>query len=775
MSIVTGSLPSPENVQQSYWEHGPDAEAETPVELPSESLLTPVVKLNVWQPENQCSRSETDRQPEKTDSHTVQQEKSVEVLDRSTVAFESPASFPSSPSKAKTCETNKEKLLLTQVAPTSPAVTREKLTDTDKTQGYDSNGAENQETKSDLHRYKHGSTSPVASMYSVQSSVAVGILDDSTAPTSGADTVEASPEGPPRTPIHGLNSFERAQPQAQSQNSGISNASTSGKNMRDDYPEIVAPTPERSIISLTNRERFSKILGLDEPLHELDGLPALSNRQASKWSCATNAESKSDRPLRKSLSPTPTNGRRITENDSDSEHELTNGLMESFGRSSESATHQNCAKIFPSSSPRPVHGSPILLALRELPTWGTPAPVNVRLSHRKTVINAGQRLEAKTEAVCHPSTIREEQVPEITQVSSSIRTQSTHINGDLPSVPKSSLSIMTYAPPTNIIKSELPFAFTPLIHTPTEDNFPAELEATNSFYVQRQDSRSEKGETPRPEIKSPFERISTASPPASRPWNLDTSYPWDDDEPPRLDVVMPLPEKDSHQAGEKQPKFRLRIHRASSSNASKLTKRNRSSVDTTSIVIASSVDFLKSGSFMSRHKANQSIAPDQSNSSHDIIRTSPMQTRFVESFEQQSPVSPAITLMPPSPAHDVRSFFSDDSSQARPKGSLRKRFSDFRTRNARVNSSDHVPGYDRGLLNSAFGLSRASGRSSRQSQTTAGVASYRSRTRRPRWHIFQKIRSWVFRREEDFRAWKRKRSNVIRASRKARSSIYAGV
>ncbi len=191
-----------------------------------------------------------------------------------------------------------------------------------------------------------------------------------------------------------------------------------------------------------------------------------------------------------------------------------------------------------------------------------------------------------------------------------------------------------------------------------------------------------------------------------------------------------------------------------------------------SSVIASSVDLLKSASFRRAQKSRPSIGPGDCNSSHDIIRTSPLQTRFIESFEQPSLVSPITSLMPPSPALDVQSFFSDDSSQGRPKGSLRKRFSDFRTRNSRANSVDHAPGYDRGNLTSTFGLSRASGRSSRQSQTTTVVPSPGFQTRRLQWTIFTRLRSWFSRRGHDIRQWKQKRSGVARADD---PQLYAGV
>ena len=722
VSIVTSTVPATLTAQkQEYWDRSHNEEAEDPVELPSDDLDVPIVDVATSHSEYRRSKLEAEYYPAESDPLMAQSKDLVEIPGHTSSVLESPLSVPPLSEQAQHREVPNNELSLTHITSRLSGSAQKTPLDTKDNQQTLSKDTESQQTSKEVILSEPESSSPVASLYSVQSFMPLEVLEDSTAPTSGADTAETSPEGPPRTPTQRTDFSAYVHRRTHGQKSETSKTSASITSMRHEFPEIVAPTPERSIVSLSNRERFSKILGLEEIHHRSDSPPRSLSRRTSRQGYVVNPEPRVvDRRLQRSLSPTPLHDHRTTRDiDSESEqseHELTNGLLKTFGRSTGSATIRSAAERSPSLSPRPVHDSPIPLALRDLSKRSTTTPSNVRLSHRKTVINAGQRLEAKAEAVSHSSAIVEEQIPQAAVESSLNPTISVPIEDHPSSVPKLSLSIKTFAPPKTIIQSDLPFAFTPLIHTSSEDDAPMEPEATSPFEVRGEDGLSEKVVTLLPDSRPPIERVSTASPPTSRPWNLDASYPWDDDEPPQLDVVMPLPEKSNQQTEEKHPKFRLRIHRASSSNGSKLTKKKRSSEDTMSSMFATSVDLLTSTSLRSKRKPNLSIAPGQSNSSHDIIRSSPMQTRFVESFEQPSPVSPVFTLMPPSPAHDVRSFFSDDSSQARPKGSLRKRFSDFRTRNSRANSIDHVPGYDRGLLNPTFGLSRASGRSSRQSQ-----------------------------------------------------------
>lgn len=771
--VITPVSLKAEDDQSEHFEHDHIAELEHPSEKTTEQSHASVVELSSFSPGDNLSRSQSEYWPEPPGPIAGPQDLSAPLPNVSTSA-------PQMPESTLTKPVNDEKpegFQFEQANARLPTGLEQNINGEAETEKSGSSAAKDQKSSGNHYIFEHDSSSPAASMYSVQSSVPLENIDGSTAPTSGADTATASPEEPPRTPMCESPPVESSPLEVHGHTSESSKASISIASTRNDYPEIVAPTPERSIASLSNRDRFSKILGLDEALLELDSITALSNRRANKSSYAAISVPKAYARPQENPSTPPTTDQAIAGGSSpDDEHQLTNGLMETFGRLSGSSQKDLVAQN-PSSGEAliVVCDSPIPSALEKSPGFEISKATDVRLSHRKTVINGGQRQEPKVVLVNHPSTLAEINISKPTPAAHSEDARPANLNKDLPIMLKPSPSIKAFAPPENARRSDLPFAFTPLIRPSSGTGSGAALDATTSFYVPKLGALDDRGQSPRPESKDRLARTSVSSTPGSRPWNLDTSYPWGAEEPPSLDVILPVARRKSQHSTEKHPKFRLRIHRASSSNASKLTKKHRSSEDTMSSVIASSVDFLKAASPSLKPKPNLSIAPSQSNSSHDIIRASPMHTRFVESFEQPSPTSPTITLLPPSPGHDVRSFFSDDSSQARPKGSLRKRLSDLRARGSRANSVDHVSGYDRGLLNSAFGLSRASGRSSRQSQTTAGITSHASRTRRFHWSVFRRFRAWFSCRERRFRGSGGKNRDKDRANRNISQVLCADV
>lgn len=160
---------------------------------------------------------------------------------------------------------------------------------------------------------------------------------------------------------------------------------------------------------------------------------------------------------------------------------------------------------------------------------------------------------------------------------------------------------------------------------------------------------------------------------------------------------------------------------------------------------SASSDVFQSTPFGKKSRPNLPGAAEQSNPSR--ASPTPLNTRFVESFDLPvhdfgSHVAPSITLVPPSPGLNLeaRSFFSDDSSQMRLKGSLRKRLSHFKATVTRASTSDDARGVDRALLGSAMGRTRNNGRNSRhsgRSQEGARVAQ--------RWRLIEKVRAWYLR------------------------------
>lgn len=306
----------------------------------------------------------------------------------------------------------------------------------------------------------------------------------------------------------------------------------------------------------------------------------------------------------------------------------------------------------------------------------------------------------------------------------------------------STASLVSCSPLLAFNPEPLPFSFAPLFPTETSDLLAAHADGGElSTAIDNGGEDIEEKESPRkPNDSAWHPKDSIESLPTSRPWNLDTSYPWTD-QPPDLGVTMPQPEEDPQQNANKTPRFKMRLQRASSSTAgsSKLTKQRPS--------LEISVARKPRG-----HRPSVSIT--QTNSSH----ASQFPSRYSSNFNSplaSSIVCPSIKLVPPTPALniEVRSYFSDDSSQMPPKGSLRKRLSQLKAIAVRAGSSEDVTDItdvDRGVLSSAMGKSRASGRSSRQ-EATPSERMYN--LRHMKWRIVEKVRDWFHRGEEKFRQW----------------------
>lgn len=527
-----------------------------------------------------------------------------------------------------------------------------------------------------------------------------------------------------------------------------------------EHTEIISPTPERSLMSPSNRNRFSRILSIDEGLLEsdqvsiqLDGNDSKTNskKHVNLDSCAhptINASRLRKRSLRPRDSPVRQNiddYALVEMSDSNDEPELTQGLRQAFCKPDEQLIGvRNRSPPITLKSPS-VHG-------------GCPAPMTIRRSP------AMRRSAVKLPKLSDPTGVLTEHEPESPErlsdgIASIIESViPSPVDKELPSQPHERPAVVSFPPPLAPRLPSLPFSFTPLIQRRSEDDSALDLEiARASSYLFQEEKPLESGESqvPKPQTNAVLDRSSFTSSPNSRPWNIDANYPWSD-QLPKLEVTMPVPFDNSVQPTDSPPRFRFRVHRASTSTSP----------------FASPHDLFLGPSFRQKRDTKLSVLPGQINSSHDIIQSSPMQTRFVSSFETQSPT---ITLLPPSPGYEVRSFFSDDSSQIQPKGSLRKRFSALKARTSRGGSTDEIRGYDRGLLGSALGRSRASGRSSRQSQNTARASSYVSKFKHVRWRFVGKFRSWWHRGEDRVRDWRWRRRYSEPRSRSASADLYAGV
>ncbi len=574
--------------------------------------------------------------------------------------------------------------------------------------------------------------------------------------------------------------------------------------------EIVSPTPERSLTSPSNVSRFSKILSINDDLLDLD---ELANRIKGKDRADSPMQGIMDSRARVARIEPPWRKRSVQlrdiatrqnaadfalveASDSEDEPELTQGLRQTFCKPDDRPLE---------SRPR----SPPITLPSQKAHRGYPGPLSIRRSpavRRSTSdlpkvrdppnAHPGEDPRSLEESPTHTALtleVKESSPAKLNpnQGFESPREYNIHEGSnpaskpppppdkELPPLPYERPAIVSLSPPVAPSLRSLPFSFTPLIQRRSEDETAsaAELETVTLSCLDHGEKTNEDEKTaaPIPETKISTDRSSVASSPDSRPWNLDTSYPWSDQQP-KLEVTMPEPIEDPNRSTRSLPRFRFKVQRASSTTegTGKVTKYPLSSAASSSL-LASSHDVFQGTAFRGKKYPTLSAMPGQINSSHDIIRSSPNQTRFVESFETQSP---RITLVPPSPGFEARSFFSDDSSQVPPRRAFRKRFSALRNRASRGASTDEPRGYDRGLLSSALGRSRASGRSSRQSENTAitvGASSHASHAKRASRKLVNKLRSWWQRGEDRVREWRWRRRYNGAIGRSVSADLYAGV
>lgn len=569
--------------------------------------------------------------------------------------------------------------------------------------------------------------------------------------------------------------------------------------------EIVSPTPERSLISPSSVSRFSKILSINDDLLDLD---ELANRIKGRDRADSPMQGIMDSRARVARIEPPWRKRSVQLRDIATRQNAADyALVEASDSEDEPELTQGLRQTFCKPEDRPMERSPPIILSSQLAHRGYPGPLSIRRSpamRRSTSDLRKVQDQPNDFEICSPEGSSAHIVPNLEAKQSSPALLDTNHgfdspgkysahegstpdvkpapppNKELPPLPDERPTVVSLSPPIAPRLPSLPFSFTPLIQRGSEDDSAsaAELAAVAVSHLDPGEQIHVDGETPAPIPVTEFgpDRNSIASSsPDSRPWNLDTSYPWSDQQP-KLEVTMPEPTEDPNRSTRSLPRFRFKVQRASSTTegTGKINKHPLSS-DASSSQFVSSHDVFQGTVFRGHRYPNLSVMPGQLNSSHDVIRSSPNQTRFVESFETQSP---RVTLVPASPGFEARSFFSDDSSQVRPRGVFRKRFSALRNRTSRGASTDEPRGYDRGLLSSALGRSRASGRSSRQSENTAftaGASSRASQTKRARRKLVNKFRSWWQRGEDRVREWRWRRRYNAAVGRSVSADLYAGV
>ncbi|KAI4184684.1 MAG: hypothetical protein L6R41_004586 [Letrouitia leprolyta] len=487
--------------------------------------------------------------------------------------------------------------------------------------------------------------------------------------------------------------------------------------------QIFSPVPERSMSSRDSRDRFSRILSIGEDFCQRD---IFANTVPNKKVPMTIQQYLRDRKAlvhRAKASPT----KELPPLPDDPPSVSSKGKEKEIR---ESDSNHDAWQQFPSSQQTPGEDYGVFstsgLEPAALSDIGRPGiPPRYSSISRNSLFDlpeSSHSLRGSTMSQKRFNAERGRRVSMTPRNSSLFQTMK-----ELPPLPKEQATKM---PPLQQLSPRgLPCLLTPLIAEEQLDTTLASRQGESNSQSPLQQPATLRGR--RIEQKTPpqtdvigykAEQGLNASPASLRPWNLDASYPWGGT-PPKLEVSLPQLIHTAPET-ERPSRFRFNVYRSS--------------------ILGSS------GRLVKPRPADIKVfpAPDTG------IKIIPVQTRFTEALGHSDSISPSIALMPPSPGLQIeaQSFFSDDSSQRRRKGSLRRRLSQMKGV-IRTASSDDIPTLERTNLGSIQGFSRASKSSSKRNSLAPKDDGPQKTTK---WRIFQKIKSWLHRREEDIKKWRRK-------------------
>lgn len=489
--------------------------------------------------------------------------------------------------------------------------------------------------------------------------------------------------------------------------------------LRPDPCQIFAPVPERSMSSRDSRDRFSRIFSISDDFAKRDLFAgALPNKKAPMTIQQYLRDKKSHSP---NVNPTTTKELPPLPNDSSPVPYKGKGREtdEALAILSANEKPKEASKLVKDHDVPAVSAWERLAALSGFARPGIP-PRYSSISRHSTLDQPGPSDSVRDSILSQKLSI--EQQPRmfpLTKRNSSL----AHAMKELPPLPLE--PVISIPPPQTPSPLELPYRFTPLMPQDWLDTAVADIQDSAKIEQAAGVMEIAKQETPNRTFTTAlsFEQAPTASPASARPWNLDASYPWVGT-PPKLEVSVPQTTEVLVPDVQKLPRFRLNFHRSSTLGSG--------------------------GKLMKNRPPNIKVAPLPATTSTGMT---PVQTRFTEGPANVQSAAPSIALVPPSPGFKIeaQSFFSDDSSQKRRKGSLRRRFSQIRGMAMRTASTDDIRGLERGRSTSALGRSGASKRSSKQSLTNPNDKSrYKSR----KWKILEKVKSWFQRHEARIKLWR---------------------
>ena len=246
-------------------------------------------------------------------------------------------------------------------------------------------------------------------------------------------------------------------------------------------------------------------------------------------------------------------------------------------------------------------------------------------------------------------------------------------------------------------------------------------------------------------LKNNVKRKSASSMSIGRPWNLEENYSWAQDLE-KLHIEMPSGAEEKLDTLGEPSRFKLRGSKTLA-NISDTVKINKRVSGISQIRRFSGTNDLFRGAIIRRSRQPSGQTKSKRTSVH---------TRFVEGFDGPSPKVPSLSLDPVSPGLDieVKSFFDDGSSQARPKSGLRSQLSGLRHKASGANALEVTKDNTQGLATITSKEVRPSRRSSMISlQSSHGAG----RVRGVRSRFVRKIKGWVLKGEGRIHAWRARR------------------
>jgi len=531
---------------------------------------------------------------------------------------------------------------------------------------------------------------------------------------------------------------------------------TSAPSLNADRPAIQAPVPKRSSSSRNEGDRFSRILSIDEGFAELARAVLDSGlRSDATHNTSLYGDGRSESHLHQNSRPT-----KLSSALSPSACDSTDLWDKSsfIQRHQDEPRNEWMQRAVPfSCNVTPIRAVEVLtqvhVALPELQQTGSPLaqPEEAPKPEQSTNVNLvllGSTADAGPSGIGHEY----DAPPETSKNSSAARVHHSTVG-----------------------HRKLPHAAPALAESKDETATKALLEAA-SIVPWEYDELKNDDAFPiiKDKLRTQSEGASRGPPLRPRPSDVNVNHHRTGQFEKR-GPSLPNPLNKPQASKAKAPKFKLQITRASSSTNGTVrvtlspTSSPRHSFGTT-------FDLFQEGP--SRRRSEKESTSDGNPPTANLVA----ERRSESEGDSSTTQTPQISVRPPSPTlqfADVRSFFSDDSSNVEQKSSLRQRLSQLKVIAHKGNSTDELRNSDLRQAGSAVGQAQGSKAGSTRhyrysSVQSGGTARGTLNANHTRWKLGGRLRSWWHCGEDKLKGLGKKMKKG-RKKRSVSSDLYAGV